>query len=188
MKKLAVLLFVQLFFATVVLAQAQIGSFYGLKLGMTISEVRSVLSSQGKVLIDATSAKAGQYYTEDVRLGDSSFELLYLYFSDSKLKSGEFFNGFWRDISSGPDYVISQLYSQYQSLTREYKLIFNSMKYSLTNKYGNPIIDDGDIVIWRKGANQIKMQYLNRETSGFPHEIETQVRIKYETISNSINY
>lgn len=188
MKKFAVLLLVQLFFATGVFAQAQIGSFYGLKLGMTITEVRSALSSQGKTLIDATSVQAGKYYTKDIKLGDSSFELLYLYFSDSKLISGEFFNGFWRDISSGPEYAISQLYSQYQSLAREYKVIFNSMKYNLISKYGNPVIDDGDVVIWRKGTNQIKMQYLDREAQGFPHEIETQVRIKYEIVNNSSNY
>ena len=188
MKRLAVLSIIQLLFAAVVVAQAQIGSFYGLRLGMTISEVRSALSNQGKALIDATSAQPGKYYTEDVKLGDSSFELLYLYFSDSKLTSGEFFNGFWRDISTGPEYAISQLFSQYQSLAREYKVIFNSMKYNLTSKYGNPVIDDGDVVIWRKATNQIKMQYLDREAQGFPHEIETQVRIKYEKVNNSANY
>lgn len=50
MKKFVVLSFIQLFFTTVVLAQAQIGSFYGLKLGMSISEVRSALRSQGATL------------------------------------------------------------------------------------------------------------------------------------------
>lgn len=188
MKKLLLLSLIQLLFTTVVMAQAQIGSFYGLRLGMSISEVRSALNSQGKTLIDATSTQPGKYYTKDVKLGDSSFELLYLYFSNSKLTSGEFFNGFWRDISTGPENAISQIYSQYQSLAREYKVIFNSMKYNLTSKYGNPIIDDGDVVIWKKGTNQIKMQYLDRETQGFPHEIETQVRIKYEMVNNSANY
>ena len=45
---IAVLLFSQFAVITTATAQAQIGSFCGIKLGMTLPEVRSALASQGK--------------------------------------------------------------------------------------------------------------------------------------------
>ena len=163
MKKFAVLLLVQLFFATVVLAQAQIGSFYGLKIGMTISEVRSVLSSQGKEM-KARGNSVNEYYVSNVRLGDCSFESLYLNFSGSKLTSGEFYTGEMRmGYAYAPETPQSmQIFAKMQALARECKISFNSMKSNLRNKYGNPIMDDDDEVVWRNGANQIKLNITVR--------------------------
>ena len=188
MKKLAVLLLVQLFFATGVFAQAQIGSFYGLKLGMTISEVRSALISQGKEM-KTRGNSANEYSVSNVRLGDCSFEYLFLYFSGSKLTSGEFYKGEKRSgYAYGPATPQSmQILANMQTLSRECKISFNSMKSNLRNKYGNPIMDDDDEVVWRNGTNQIKLKYMWRDeiTPLDTHELETYVKVKYESLGSS---
>ena len=92
MKKFVVLSFIQLFFTTAILAQAQIGSFYGLKLGMTMSEVRSALSSQGKTM----ESKDGYYKVSSPKLGDITFDALRLYFKDSKLAKSGIFLFLWK--------------------------------------------------------------------------------------------
>ena len=187
MKRLAVLSIIQLLFATVVMAQAQIGSFYGLRLGMSISEVRSALSSQGK---EMKRSDSGQYYlVSDVKLGDCTFERLLLRFSGSKLTSGEFETGEMRmGYAYAPETPQSmQTFARLQTLSRECKISFNSMKSNFRNKYGSPIMDDDDEVVWRNGSNQIKLTYLWRDeiTPMDSREVETYVRIKYETLGAS---
>ena len=59
---------------------------------MTLSEVRSALSSQGKEM--KSKSDNGEYYlVSDVKLGDCTFERLWLRFSGLKLTSGEFETG-----------------------------------------------------------------------------------------------
>ena len=192
MKKFVVLSFIQLFFTTVVLAQAQIGSFYGLRLGMTISEVRSALSSQGKTM-ESSGNSGNNFYVKNVKLGDCSFEYLYLNFSNSKLTSGKFFSGEMRmGYAYAPETPASmQTFANFQSLARQCKINYNSMKVNLRNKYGSPIMDEDDEIVWRNGANQIKLKYIYRDeiTPLDSREIETEVSVKYESIgTSSSNY
>ena len=188
MKRLAVLSIFQLLFAAVVMAQAPIGSFYGFRLGMTISEVRSALSSQGKEM-KSRSDNGNDYYVSNVRLGDCTFESLYLSFSGSKLISGEFYTGEMRmGYAYAPETPQSmQIFARMQTLSRECKISFNSMKSNFRNKYGSPIMDDDDEVVWRNGSKQIKLTYLWRDeiTPMDSREVETYVRIKYETLGAS---
>lgn len=187
MKKLAVLLFVQLFFSTVVLAQAQNVSFFGLKLGMTVSEVRSILSSQGK-----SRESIGDYYlVKDVKLGDCSFERLRLKFDNSKLVLGEFYNNFNRmGWNQAPNQ--DQATSMLQQYADKYKKIFNSMRMNLIDKYGSPRSDNGDEVVWRSGSSQIALYYTVYDG---PHpdfvdsrKIETEVGLTYKRINTNVNY
>lgn len=190
MKKFAVLLFVQLFFATVVLAQAQIGSFYGLKLGMTVSEVRAALSNQGKTMIDATNVQPGKYYTKDVILGDCKFQLLYLYFTSSKLSKAVFWNSEERDGDAfHPSW--EQCVALVSSKIPEYKRIYNEMRLNLINKYGNPNIDNEDETIWRIGSNQLSLLYAFKNDitpSGIMSEVQAKVVVTYKSVSTNVNY
>lgn len=185
MKKFAVLSLIQLFFATAVMAQAQIGSFYGLKLGMTVSEVRSALSSQGKTM----ESKDNYYKVASPQLGDITFESLWLKFKDSKLYSAEFFcylgkPAFYDD----PSY--DQILDIVATRSQQYKRIFDNMRLNLVGKYGNPQIDNEEKAVWRKGRNQISLFHRfekNMNSSGF-YDIETEVNLKYESLSDNVNY
>ena len=193
MKKFVVLSFIQLFFTTVVLAQAQIGSFYGLRLGMTISEVRSALSSQGKTMDTCGDG----YIVKNVKLGDSSFESLLLKFENSKMTSGKIYSNFNRiGALGGPDYSNGAseeraiaLWQQHQT---EYKKIFNAMRLNLIDKYGSPRSDNDDEIIWRKGSSQITLCF-NVSDGPYPdipntRFIETEVSLTYKIVSTNVNY
>lgn len=185
MKRLAVLSIFQLLFAAVVMAQAQIGSFYGLRLGMTISEVRSALSSQGKTM----ESKNDYYKVVNPQLGDITFDSLWLRFKNSKLSSAEFFcflgkPAFYDD----PSY--DQILEIVATKSQQYKRIFDNMHLNLVSKYGNPQIDNEEKAVWRKGRNQISLFHRfekNMNSSGF-YDIETEVNLKYESLSENVNY
>jgi hypothetical protein len=184
MKKFVVLLFIQLFFTTVVLAQVQIGSFYGLELGMTMSEVRSALSSQGKTM----ESKEDYYRVDSPKLGDITFDALWLYFKDSKLAKAEFFC-FYGKAPFPNDSWYDQAVDMVSSKAQKYKMIYDDMHLNLVSKYGKPQIDGDEKAVWRKGMNQITLLHrFNIDKTFDFHEITTRVEITYESISKNINY
>ena len=186
MKKFVVLSLIQLFFTTVVLAQAQIGSFYGLKLGMSISEVRSALRSQGATLGED---KSNFISVKKPKLGDITFDWLWLSFKDSKLVEGEFSASDGRTVDD--DWYDSAL-SVVSSTASTYKKFFNEMRLNYIAKYGNPKMENEEEIIWRKGENQISLSYNfydgpSRVVSGL-HDVMAKINIIYKTASTNTNY
>lgn len=185
MKKFVVLSFIQLFFTTAILAQAQIGSFYGLKLGMTMSEVRSALSSQGKTM----ESKDGYYKVSSPKLGDITFDSLWLRFKNSKLSSAEFFCCFGKPAFPNDD-AYDQILDIVVSRSQKYRRIYDDMHLNLVSKYGTPQVDNEDKAVWRKGQNQITLFHRfdkDLNSSGF-YDIETEVNLKYEALPENVNY
>lgn len=185
MKKIVVLLFIQMFFTTVILAQVQIGSFYGLRLGMTMSEVRSALSSQGKTM----EAIRDFYRVKNVKLGDIEFESLVLIFTDYKLIEATFRN-YYGKANSPWEPQSDLIESDVASKASKYKSIYNEMRVNLLNKYGYPQMDSDEQAIWRTGANQLSLLYKhdNEPWQGSDaYTLFTEVKVTYKSITN-VNY
>jgi len=177
--------------ATSSFAQEQIGSFCGLRLGMTLSEVRSVMVSKGKEMVRDTK-NSNKYIIKKMAIAGYTFNNLILYFEDDRLVSA----GFYRFIQSD-GFEDNPNHSMVIRESSSYKDIFNTMRVKFTSKYGQPLSEDNNVSIWRKGHNQIKLgfEFSEEWQPGFPslgiqatRHLSTQVYILYENDSRNSDY
>ena len=173
---------------SVAFSQSRIGAFYGIKLGMSKYDVKSKLESQGKSIVKKTMSSSSFdsefYLIKKAQLGDAMFDELKLFFSNSKLVQANFVCS-----DGGGGSPSAPVYNRIESNAKKYKRIFNLMKASFMEKYGTPIMDEENEVIWRSG-NQLSVKYVyNSEDSEMWKSINTMVLVVYK-LSNggSANY
>ncbi len=183
--KVVTMLLLLLLFTCPSNAQTQIGSFYGVKLGMTVSEVKSAISRQGKTLTQS-SRNPNFYSLKSPAVGDFTFDEAFFEFKNSKLYRGGFLS---RDGAGGMPSAAQ--FNVVERKASNYKKIFNAMRANLISKYGEPMMDDGNEVIWQKGGNKLTLSYDYTDETGndFWRKSNTYVSMEYVNIgSNSSNY
>lgn len=162
-----------------------VDSFYGLRLGMSKTQVVNKLENQG-ISFERKSGSGGEYlHLSNVQLGDCMFQTLNLSFKNGKLISGAFFS----DDGAGGN-PEAPAFSRVASSASGFKSTFNTMYANLSSKYGNPQIADGEQYIWIRG-NKLTLDYTYTDEYDGPYmrQARTMVRVLYQlSDSNSSNY
>lgn len=167
------------------IAQNKIESFYGLKLGMTKSQVSSALSRQSITYKRESDSSKDYFLVSRPRLGNSTFQRLVLHFNNGILCRGVFVS----DESAG-GYPEAPGFTTVQNSAGTFKSIFNQMYVNFCSKYGDPQVSDENEYIWIKG-NKLTLEYLSEDYYDGPYmrQARTMVRVQYElNNNNSSNY
>lgn len=168
-----------------VVAQNQIGDFFGIKLGLSMYETKSKLESQGKTVTSKTTNSTkydSEYYiVKKPRLGDIVFDEVKLYFRNNKLEKAIFD---CYDAAGGSPEAYAA-YNRVSNSASRYKGFFNQMRANFAAKYGTPTVDDGNDVIWVNGnILKIKYEFSDVMESAWMRQSHTLFRVEYE-LSNS---
>lgn len=169
-------------------SQPQIGAFYGVKLGMPKYEVKSKIENQGKTVsiksITSSSFDSELYLIKNPQLGDVTFDELKLFFKSGKLIQANFVCS-----DGGGGSPSAPVYGRIESNAKKYKKMFTVMKASFIGKYGTPVLDEEDEVVWRKG-NELNLEYrYESEESEMWKSLNTMVLVVYkQTNSGSSNF
>lgn len=158
-------------------AQNKIEGFYGLKLGMSKSEVISILRSKSINYKIEDSA----FIIHNVTFANQSFESLYLGFKNSKLRVGTFRcsdnrvgdpNGFF--------------FNEMSQRARQYRGVFDQMYSIFLSKYGTPQISNDNQYVWIN-KNQISLEYEFEDNMESPYTrlVRTAVYVIYKLIDNN---
>lgn len=175
---------------------SKITSFYGVKFGDTRSAIEAGVRSQGKTgewKYDK-SKNMDYYYVLNPELGSIKFNSAYLYMKDGKLAMGKFSTTYSvTDHGEGSVFIenVEEDKRRYESYSQEK---FDGMRYNLTSKYGEPIVNTSEKCVWRSGGNQITLQnrsYTTHSTfsgfgmtSSYP-EYNYNVFVEYSSLSNA---
>ena len=165
---------------------SDIGHFCGIKLGMTLPEVRSALASQGKTMENYNSKYPDSYKVTNISLGGYSFDELYLSFNNSKLAHGNLWN---EDAAGG--FPEGEAFNRVERNARYYRTIYNEMCVKYREKYGEPFSNDENMIVWKKGSNKITLKYSFTDDMDGPYMRQSRafVNIHYEIIDiSSSNY
>lgn len=164
-------------------AQSRIDNFYGLRLGMTKSQVVSVLNSKSKKYEQKSNRNDEIYFQlKNVKLGDCTFNISNLIFDDGILVRGVFFSDDSRILDPNFD---GHFISQIENSAKTYKSVFNRMYVNFASKYGEPQISDENEYIWING-NKLTLDYVfsDETIDQYSHLITAMVRVRYELMNS----
>lgn len=166
-------------------AQATISSVYGVNLGDSESVVTSKISGGSW----KTNSKGQRYYTvSNPTLGNCAFQNASFWFNNGKLTSVNF-SSFAFGIDWGMVDTSSREYDFAKSKEIPFRNLFDKMKVNLTQKYGQPVIDSNDEIIWQSSNRQIRLWYeFKDEIDSYNNPVcECQVAVVYKLGVNSSN-
>ena len=148
---------------------------------MTFSEVESVISEKGKT-INQSSSTHNLYIVDNPELAGYTFNRLSLKFNDSGLCSGVFFSE-----SSAGGSPSADTFVYVERSAKYFKQIFNAMHSNYISKYGEPLIEEDEEVIWQTNQNQIILQYSFSDVmeSEWMRQSRTYIKIQYKYVDPS---
>lgn len=133
-------------------------SFYGVRLGMSSSEVKSVLEAKGKEYQTTTPSKPTNYdyflKISNPRIGDTSFENAIFYFKDGKLTEGRFYCS--DDAGGNPN---AFAFDRVEKNAQDYYKTYQTMYANLVSKYGQANVSNDTRHIWIKSQYKIELHY-----------------------------
>lgn len=170
-------------FVTFICAIAQSPQFYGgLKLGMTQTEVKTILSKKSQSF--NTDNKNGEirYIITNPTIGGVTFQRLTLLFSQNKLIEANFVsNDAAGGMPGGPRF------SQVSRSAKNYQSVFNNLYTSLQSKYGQPTTYDNNECTWTYHGTIIKLNYsyIDEMDGPYMQVAYAQNVLKYEKPNSS---
>lgn len=189
MKKSLVLVLMCITCIAYTTAQSRISSVYGVNLGDSESTVSSKVTGTWK-----TNSKGERYLSvRRPTLGSVTFDSGSFWFANGKLSIVNFssFDGGMMD-ANFTDYTgMPSAYDAFLAKQDSFRSKFSLMRADLMGKYGPPIVDDENTVIWKSNGNQIKLQYIfedNPTGYGGGHDCQIQVLVQYKSGGTSSNF
>lgn len=150
--------------------------FGGLKLGMTVSEVRQTLSNNNVTFENKVSGGSTSYFVKNPKLAGIQFQSLVLKFQNNKLMTATFFSreGAGGDANAPRFPMVSRLAGYYRN-------DYNTLSISLQSKYGPPTFNGENQVSWNYSGNLIKLEYEYTDGEEYGMRMmNTYVSLTYE--------
>lgn len=169
-----------IFCSSTIYSQSEIGSFLGVKLGQSYSEVKSVIQNS----YSPNSITGTEYRTPNIEYSDSTIQILFckvkflnhewpnvkFTFKDNKLVEGYFYDFETHDqrpTETTENNYITQVYNNY----------FNEVVSSLTLKYSKPAITNPFNYIWiDSNRNSITFR-IEFENEHWHHPADNHIEI-----------
>lgn len=166
-------------------AQSRISAVYGVNLGDSESVVTSKISGSWK-----TDSKGQRYYyTSNPTLGSCTFQQATFWFKSGKLYQVSFSSadGGAMDPNFQGAYGAPNGYEQFLAKSERFQGMYRTMYSDLSDKYGRPVIDDGERACWKSNGNMIEIKYNFDDTtnqSGW-HDGWTSILVRYAKADSS---